>query len=69
MGEGFEEVDVDYSGEAVSIGFNARYILDALQALSHDEVSLELSGELDPGVIRPVGDDVDFVGVVMPMRI
>ncbi|NLY94442.1 MAG: DNA polymerase III subunit beta [Myxococcales bacterium] len=69
VGEGFEEVDVDYSGDSISIGFNARYLLDALQALSHDEVSLELSGELDPGVIRPVGDDVDFVGVVMPMRI
>lgn len=70
VGEGMEEVDVDYAGEPLSIGFNAKYLLDALGALSHDEVALELSGELDPGVIRPVGEGpTDFVGVIMPMRI
>lgn len=69
VGEGTEELDVDYAGEAVSIGFNARYLLDALGALPNDEVALELSGGLDPGVIRPVGDGTDFVGVIMPMRI
>lgn len=69
VGEGSEELDVDYAGDPVGIGFNARYILDVLGALSEDEVALELSGELDPGVIKPVGDTADFVGVVMPMRI
>jgi DNA polymerase-3 subunit beta len=70
VGEGSEELDVDFVGEAVTIGFNARYVLDVLGALTQDEVALELSGELDPGVIRPVGDTAaDFVGVVMPMRI
>ncbi|MFK8002471.1 MAG: DNA polymerase III subunit beta [Polyangiales bacterium] len=69
VGEGAEEVEVDYAGDPVSIGFNARYLMDALSSLPHDEVALELSGELDPGVIRPVGDGMDFVGVIMPMRI
>ncbi len=69
VGEGSEELDVDYAGEAVNIGFNARYIVDVLSSLTDDEVALELSGELDPGVIKPVGDTIDFVGVVMPMRI
>ncbi len=69
VGEGSEELDVDYAGEPVTIGFNARYIVDVLGALSEDEVALELSGELDPGVIKPVGDTPDYVGVVMPMRI
>ena len=69
VGEGMEEVDVDYAGDGIAIGFNARYLLEALSALTHDEVALELSGELDPGVIRPVGDGTDFVGVIMPMRI
>ncbi len=69
VGEGSEELDVDYAGDPVSIGFNARYILDVLGALSEDEVALELSGELDPGVIKPVSETTDFVGVVMPMRI
>ena len=44
-------------------------LLIALGALTEDEVALELSGELDPGVIKPVGDTADYVGVVMPMRI
>ena len=69
VGEGSEEVDVDYAGEGLRIGFNARYLLDVLGALSHDEVALELSGERDPGVIRPVGGDSDYIGVIMPMRI
>lgn len=69
VGEGSEELDVDYAGDPVTIGFNARYIVDVLSSLTNDEVALELSGELDPGVIKPVGDTADFVGVVMPMRI
>ena len=69
VGEGSEEVDVDYAGDGLRIGFNARYLLDALGALPYDEVALELSGERDPGVVKPVGDDSGFVGVIMPMRI
>ena len=69
IGEGSEEVEVDYAGDPLAIGFNAKYLLEALGALSHDEVALELNGEVDPGVLKPVGDGADFVGVVMPMRI
>lgn len=69
VGEGSEELDITYTGEPVTIGFNARYLLDVLSALSDDDIALELSGELDPGVIKPGGDAADFVGVVMPMRI
>jgi DNA polymerase-3 subunit beta len=69
VGEGSEEVDVDYAGESLRIGFNARYLLDALSALPHDEIAIELSGERDPGVLKPVGNNSDFIGVIMPMRI
>jgi DNA polymerase-3 subunit beta len=68
VGEGTEELDVDFAGDPVEIGFNARYVLDVLQSLDEDTVKLELGGQLDPGVIRPVGP-TDFVGVIMPMRI
>lgn len=68
VGEGSEELDVDFAGEPVEIGFNVRYLLDALGALNEDEVALELGGQLDPGVIKPVGP-TDFIGVIMPMRI
>lgn len=68
VGEGAEELDVDFAGEPVEIGFNARYVMDALGPIVEDEVAFELSGQLDPGVIKPAGP-TDFVGVIMPMRI
>lgn len=69
LGEGSEELDVDYAGEPLTIGFNARYVIDVLSALPDDEIAIELSGELDPGVLRPAQNGASFVGVVMPMRI
>ena len=67
-GEAFDEVPVDYQGPNLTIGFNAKYFLDVLGALSDDEVELGFGGELDPAVVRPVGDR-QFLSVVMPMRI
>jgi DNA polymerase-3 subunit beta len=68
VGEGSEELDVDFAGESTEIGFNVRYLMDALSGLTEDEVALELGGALDPGVVKPVGP-TDFIGVIMPMRI
>ncbi|MCU0663351.1 MAG: DNA polymerase III subunit beta [Myxococcota bacterium] len=67
VGEGAELVDVTYEGEKLVIGFNARYIIDALSTLTDDEIKLEVSGPLDPMVIKDMSGG--FVGVVMPMRI
>lgn len=70
-GEGFDEVPIDYDGEGLTMGLNARYFLDVLSAISDDDVILGMSGELDPAVIRPGGEagDRDYLAVVMPMRI
>jgi DNA polymerase III subunit beta len=71
-GNGFDEVSVDYSGPEISVGFNARYLLDVLSSIADDEVTLGLSGELDPAVLRPgsIGERKDeYIAVVMPMRI
>jgi DNA polymerase-3 subunit beta len=67
-GDGSDEVPVDYSGPSLTIGFNAKYFLDILSALDGEDVSLSLSGELDPAVLRP-GNELQFLAVVMPMRI
>lgn len=64
-GDGSEDLEVDYAGGPLTIGANARYLLDVLTALDEDEVTLELGGDLDPMVVKAPG----FVGVVMPMRI
>jgi DNA polymerase III subunit beta len=68
VGAGMDELDAELTGPDVTIGFNSKYLIDVLSALTTDDVALDLSGELDPGVIRPVGKD-EFIGVIMPMRI
>jgi DNA polymerase-3 subunit beta len=68
LGAAKEEIDVPYKGQALQIGFNARYFIDLLTEIETSEIRLELSGELDPGVVRPA-DGSDYVGVVMPMRL
>ena len=67
LGQGREEIDIEYDGKPVTIGFNARYFIDILSEIETDIVALELSGELDPGVVRP--SEGSYLGVVMPMRI
>src|SRR5580658_4212962 len=67
-GEGFDEVPIEYAGADMTIGFNARYFLDVLSALDEDDVELGFGGELDPAVVKPVGQR-QFLAVVMPMRI
>lgn len=67
-GEGFDEVPIEYSGEPITIGFNAKYFLDVLSALDEDDVQLGFGGELDPAVVKPSGQR-QFLAVVMPMRI
>ena len=72
-GDGYDEIPIEYAGPNMSIGFNAKYFLDVLAAISDDEVAVGLSGELDPAVLRPAGatttSDRQFLSVVMPMRI
>lgn len=70
-GNGFDEVPADFEGTEMTIGFNAKYFLDVLNALEDDEVVLGVSGELDPAVLRPASetDKESFIAVVMPMRI
>ena len=53
-GDGMDEIPMEYAGGDLTIGFNAKYFLDVLAALDDcEEVALGLSGELDPGVLRP----------------
>jgi DNA polymerase-3 subunit beta len=68
LGEAQEEIDADYAGPGVSIGFNARYLLDCLTALGAKEVRLGLRDGASPVEVRPT-DDLESVAVVMPMRL
>ncbi|MDM7951591.1 DNA polymerase III subunit beta [Hydrogenophaga sp.] len=66
--EAVDELDVDYSGDTIEIGFNVTYLIDALQNMSQEMVRIELSdGNSSALVTNP--DDNAFKYVVMPMRI
>jgi DNA polymerase-3 subunit beta len=67
-GEVREELDAEYKGDAIAVGFNPKYVVELLSQMASDQVTLALGGELDPGLIKPVTGD-DYLGVVMPMRI
>ena len=68
LGEAREALPVDYSGTPFESAFNARYVLDALAAMTSKEVVIELSEQLSPAQLRPA-DDPDQVSVIMPMKL
>jgi DNA polymerase-3 subunit beta len=66
--EAVEELDVDYDGEALDIGFNITYLLDVLGNLKTEQVTIEFGGANSSTMISVPGDD-SFKYVVMPMRL
>ena len=70
VGEAKEVIPLDYTGENLSIGFNAQYVLDFLGVVGTDEVLFEFKDEQSPALLRPAGDGKsDYKYVVMPMRL
>lgn len=67
FGEAREELEVD-TPLALEIGFNAKYLLDALAVMTEDVVELSLTDDSSPGVLRGKGN-ADYLYVIMPMRI
>jgi len=66
--EAVDELDIDYGGDTIEIGFNVTYLIDALQNMSQEMVRIELSdGNSSALITNP--DDNAFKYVVMPMRI
>ena len=66
--EAVDELDIDYGGDAIEIGFNVTYLLDALSNMGQDMVKLELS-DGNSSALFTIPDNATFKYVVMPMRI
>src|SRR6266513_2860580 len=70
FGEAREQLAVDYQGTALAISFNAQYVLEFLNVVETDVVSLSLKDEVSQAVMKPVGaQGYDYTYVIMPMRI
>ena len=67
LGSVMDEIDAKVEGEAVEVGFNNRYLLDALRYCGKDEVIFQINGSLAPVKIVPVEGN-DFLFLVLPVR-
>ena len=66
--EAVDEMEVDYSGEAIEIGFNVSYLIDVLGNMDQDMVRMDLA-DSNSSMLVTIPDNVFFKYVVMPMRI
>lgn len=68
MGDATEEVDVVYDGESLEIAFNARYFIDALEAVDDEEVAIILKDHQNPAILNSK-EDGGYTYIIMPMRL
>ncbi len=66
--EAVDELEIDYGGDSIDIGFNVSYLLDVLNNLKCDNVNIAL-GDANSSALITIPDNADFKYVVMPMRI
>lgn len=66
--EAVEEIEIDYGGDSVDIGFNVTYLLDVLNNLKVDQVNVAL-GDSNSSALITIPENDEFKYVVMPMRI
>ena len=69
IGAAEDRCSVAGDGKELEIGFNVRYLADALRAIPSEEVTMELTNGLSPIVLTPVDDKYDFAYMVLPVRI
>lgn len=68
IGKAYDEITCKITGSEVEMGFNNKYILDALRASDCDEVKLEITGPLSPMKVVPLEGNA-FLFLVLPVRL
>jgi DNA polymerase-3 subunit beta len=66
--EALDEIDIEYSGQNIEIGFNVTYLIDVLLNMGQENISFDLPDSTSSALITIPQDD-SFKYVVMPMRI
>lgn len=70
IGEAEDEVEVTrYEGDPLEIGFNAAYFIDTCNVLSCEEILVKLNDSLNAGVMFPVEEGLDYLCLVMPVKL
>ncbi len=68
VGEAQDEIEVDYSGKEFEMGYNVKYLIDAIDVIGEKEISLEMRESHGPGVVRSVVND-SYKCIIMPLRL
>jgi DNA polymerase III subunit beta len=68
LGDAKDEIAVKYDGEAMTVAFNAKYLLDVLSVMESETITLKMNEPLSPVLLMEDGRD-DYKCVVMPMRL
>jgi DNA polymerase-3 subunit beta len=63
-----EELPVYQEGEPLQFAFNARYLSDILRVIGSEEIIMEFTGPLSPGIIKPAGDK-EYLSLLLPVRL
>ena len=69
VGKASDECCMEGDGEDLEIGFNDKYLLEALKAAPAEDVKLEISSGVTPCVISPVDDNGNFLYMILPVRL
>ena len=67
-GNSQDVIDVRYSGEALAIAFNYKFVLEFLKIVESDEISIQLNTPLSATVFAPCSDE-DYIYLVMPVQL
>lgn len=71
IGSAVENIECDYKGSDLKIGFNVNYLLEVLQHIESEEVIFELAGPLNAGLIKPskITDETEKLFLLMPIHL
>ena len=68
VGEATDELEVEYSGEEMVVGYNIGYFLNAVEVIDEENISFEIGVNNKPSVIRGAGND-RYACIVMPLKL
>ena len=69
VGDSSDRCPIEGDGQGLEIGFNYRYLMDALKAAPAEKLRLELSSGVAPCVILPAEGEENFIYMVLPVRL
>ena len=69
LGKASDECNMEGNGEETEMGFNDKYLIEALRAAPADRIRLELTSGVTPCIISPAGDENNFLYMILPVRL